>query len=409
MEDVGLQGIEVPRELGRVEGAAPGPTLVCLGGLHGNEPAGIHALGRVLDPLRSRRALMRGRFVALAGNRDALRAGRRFLDRDLNRAWTAERVAALPDGGGGDGPGDTSEDLEQRELLAALAEVAAGAPGAVFVLDLHTTSGLGGPFTTVSDTLPNRAFALEFPVPLILGLEELVDGTLLEHLGEHGFVGAVFESGQHEEPGAVDRSEAAVWIAVASAGLLPEGDIPELARARKMLLAATRHLPRVLEMRYRHPVGPEDGFRMHPGYENFQRVQRGEVVGEDAGGVVRSPESARILMPLYQAQGSDGFFIVKEFRPFWLHLSRGLRRLRLGAVIHWLPGIRRDPGEPNALVVDRRIARWYALQLLHLLGYRKHLDRGDELVVVRRRFDADAPRVVPPDDPDEASLRSGRA
>lgn len=385
-------GMEVPRVLGRVEGSAAGPTLVCVGGLHGNEPAGIHALERVLPSLEARRERVRGRFVALAGNLAALREGRRFVVRDLNRAWTPERLWALTRGDGSAMRG--SEDREQRELLRAIADAVQGSRGPVYFLDLHTTSGSGGPFTTVADTLPNRSFALAFPVPLILGLEELVDGTLLEHLGDRGFVSAVFESGQHEEPRAVDRAEAAVRIAVAETGLLREEDLKGVADARKLLRGDTRRLPRVLEMRYRHPVDDHDGFRMEPGYENFQRVRRGEPLARDRDGEVVAPESARILMPLYQAQGHDGFFVVREFRPFWLHLSTGLRRLHLASVVHWLPGIRKLPERDDALVVDQRIARWYALQLLHLLGFRKHLEHGDELVVVRRRFDrAPAPEV----------------
>ncbi|MGD2067738.1 MAG: succinylglutamate desuccinylase/aspartoacylase family protein [Gemmatimonadota bacterium] len=392
MEEPVPAGMEVPRVLGRVEGRTAGPTLVCVGGLHGNEPAGIHALHRVLPSLEERRASIRGRFVALAGNLAALRDRRRFVVRDLNRAWTPERLRALARGDGSAMTG--SEDREQRELLGAIAEAVEGSRGPVYFLDLHTTSGSGGPFTTVADTLPNRSFALAFPVPLILGLEELVDGTLLEHLGDRGFVSAVFESGQHEEPRAVDRAEAAVLIAVVETGLLREADVPGVVDARKLLRGDTRRLPRVLEMRHRHPVDARDGFRMEPGYENFQRVRRGEPLARDRGGEVVAPESARILMPLYQTQGHDGFFVVREFRPFWLHLSTGLRRLRLASVVHWLPGIRKVPGRTDAVVVDRRIARWYALQLLHLLGFRKHLEHGDELVVVRRRFDrAPAPGV----------------
>jgi len=37
--------------------------------------------------------------------------------------------------------------------------------------------------------------------------------------------------------------------------------------------------------------------------------------------------------------------------------------------------------------VNRRVARIYALQLFHLLGFRSVEDTGDHLVVRRRRFD----------------------
>jgi hypothetical protein len=139
-----------------------------------------------------------------------------------------------------------------------------------------------------------------------------------------------------------------------------------------------------MEMRYRHAIAPDDRFHMHPGYRNFQPVRKGETVAEDQDGPVVSPESARMLMPLYQARGADGFFLVREFRPVWLWVSAGARRVGLDRWVHWLPGIRRHPDEPDALVVDRRVARWYALQLLHLLGFRREVEVGRTLVVHRR-------------------------
>lgn len=378
---------QLPRVLGRLRGPRPGPTLVVVGGLHGNEPAGVRALERVVGALRPRVEELRGDFVALSGNRAALARGRRYLDRDLNRAWTEERVRRIREGRAASvsgGPEEGAEDREQRELLDVLDRLEEEARGPVSVLDLHTTSGLGGPFSTVADTLRNRALALELPVPLILGLEELVDGTLLDYLDRRGLVTVVFEGGQHREPRSVDRCEDAIWIAVAAAGLLPESRLPRVAAARKRLARETRRLPRVLEMRHRHAIAEGDAFRMRPGYRNFQPVTEGEILARENGRPVRAPEDARILMPLYQEQGEDGFFVVREFRSAWLHVSALLRRLRLGRFVHWLPGVHRDPERPEVLTVDRRVARWFALQLFHLLGYRRHHEEGDVLVVVRR-------------------------
>lgn len=376
----------VPRVLGRIRGGRPGPTLVVVGGLHGNEPAGVRALQRVIRELEPRREELRGELAALSGNRAALARERRFLDRDLNRAWTEERVRRLRDGPGTEPAAaeEGAEDREQRALLDVLDRLRDEARGPVSVLDLHTTSGLGGPFSTVADTLRNRALALQLPVPLILGLEELVEGTLLDYLDRQGLVTVLFEGGQHEEPRSVDRCEDAIWIAVAAVGLLPESRLPRVARARKRLSRETRRLPRVLEMRYRHAIGERDDFRMRPGYRNFQPVATGEILARENGRPVRAPEDARILMPLYQEQGEDGFFVVREFRSIWLHVSAALRRLRVGRLVHWLPGVRRDPARPGVLVVDRRVARWFALKLFHLLGYRKHHEEDDTLVVVRR-------------------------
>ena len=56
------------------------------------------------------------------------------------------------------------------------------------------------------------AFAL--PVPVIFGLEETIDGTLLEYLSEKGLVSFAVEGGQQHQPSTVDHHEAVIWIAL---------------------------------------------------------------------------------------------------------------------------------------------------------------------------------------------------
>jgi succinylglutamate desuccinylase len=347
----------------------------------------------VLSALEGRHGDVAGRIIAFAGNMSALKAGRRFVDRDLNRAWTPERLASLRSDEHED---HTVEDREQVELLWEIEGVLRAADGPVYALDLHTTSGPGGIFSAFTDSLPHRAFAASFPVPMIFGLEELVDGTLLNLLSEHGIVALTIETGQHDEPEAIDRAEAAIWIAIVSAGLLPERLVPgllperlvpEVTEARKLLARDSQYVPRALEMRYKRDVEPGDGFRMTPGYRNFQRVQEGDVVASDAEGDVVLGESGRLLMPLYQEQGEDGFFLVREFPPFWMGVSMVLRRAELSRVAHWLPGVSRVEGRQDEVVVDKRIARYFARQLFHLLGFRQLEDAGEKLLMRRRRFD----------------------
>ncbi len=78
----------------------------------------------------------------------------------------------------------------------------------------------------------------------------------------------------------------------------------------EMLEQASRDLPRAHQVRHRHPVQPRDQFRMEPDLVNFQSVRKNQLLARDQNGEIRSPRPGRILMPLYQAQGDDGFFIV---------------------------------------------------------------------------------------------------
>jgi len=372
------------RVIGRIDGNTPGPVLVCVAGMHGNEPAGVEALERVLDTLTVEAYRIEGTFVAVRGNQAALAEQVRFVDNDLNRHWTRERIGRVtldrdPDP-------SVSEDADLLQLHDLISDLLDQASGESYVLDLHTTSGRSAPFGTVGDTLRNRRFAMQLPLPLIMGLEEHLEGTMLEFFNDRGHVTLGFEGGPHKDASSVDRTEAAVWLALEAAGMLPDPRAAtRLADARAFLSRLSRNLPRVLEVRHRHFVGPKDQFTMRPGYASFQEVAENEHLADDETGPVIAPETGIILMPLYQPAGDDGFFITREFNQFWLSVSAMLRRLHVDNVLPWMPGITRDPSHGGTLLVNGRVARWFALEVFHLLGYRKRRQMGDVLVVARRR------------------------
>jgi succinylglutamate desuccinylase len=359
--------------------------LLVLGGIRGNEPAGVLAARRVLAALQQGSPPLKGALHCFAGNLQALAKGSRYIDEDLNRIWDEVRMAADYD----EGAPEPNPDMHEREdLRAALRAVVAEAPAGqeVHFLDLHTSSADGVPFICVGDTLRNRRFARDFPVPVLLGLEEQIDGALLEFLNNRGLVTMGFEGGKHDAPSAVAAHEAAIWIALGSAGMLPRG-WPRVAQARRGLGRSRGGLPRILEVRHRHAIVPENGFVMRPGFRNFQLVSAGEVLADDREGPVRATMRARVLLPLYQGQGNDGFFLVRPVRRFWLELSRWMRILRMDRLAPLLPGVRRHPRKPDALLVNRRVARLATVQIFHLLGFRKRRPEGERWVFSRRAYD----------------------
>ena len=291
------------RVLGIVE-APPGggATLVGIGGIHGNEPAGVQALETVLAELgRPRSGLSRGRFIALAGNRPALRAGVRYIDRDLNRIWRA-----------GNGRDDT-EGAERGELLALLDGYRRGSPAPHHLVDLHTTSGSAPPFVVVAEGRRNRDFARALPAPLVLALSSQIPGTLVECLAREGWTSIGFESGSHKGVESVEIAVAALWIVLEAAGLLEPGDTRS-AEARDRLAAASRGLPGAVEVFHHHPIAGNGVFRMRSGYRSFQRVDAGEALATEGGAEIRSPSGGRLLMPLYQRAGREGFFLAHPAR-----------------------------------------------------------------------------------------------
>ncbi len=373
---------KLERVLGTYDRGIPGPTVVIAAVIHGNEPAGVVAFEHLIARLNADGVDLCGRLVGLAGNLAAYELQQRFVEEDFNRIWTADRVAQIQ---AADFTPRTVEASQQVELLAALESELARATGPVFFLDLHTSSASGEPFVCIGDTIRNRRFARAFPVPAILGLEEQIDGALLEYVNNLGHVTVGVEAGQHDRPQSAAYHEAFLTLALVNAGCLPHSEAPDAERHFESLRDAVGDLPPVLEVRHRHPIVASDGFRMSPGYNNFASVRASELVASDDSGEIRASEAARMLLPLYQGLGSDGFFLVREVRPFWLDLSAWMRRIRLDRLAHLLPGVRRDPNDAATLIVDRRVARWLTVEVFHLLGFRKERADGTLLRFSRRR------------------------
>lgn len=372
--------------IGRFEGDPSGPTLIVVGSIHGNEPSGARALRRVAERLREIESKLRGRVFLIEGNVRALREGVRFIDSDLNRHWTRENLAAIDS----NDVSPSSEDHELKELLSVFTEILNSARNEVFALDLHSTSAHGLPFATVGDTLRNRRFAQQFPVTILLGIEEQLEGTMLEYLNNRGVVTFGFEGGQHGQTETAENHEALIWLALVNSGVAAEEDTPELDKHRLDLAKASGRA-RIVEILFRQPVKQDDGFVMDPGYENFGPVAKGQTLARDRLGPITSPRKGLILMPLYQSKGEDGFFIGREVAPFWLWLSKIMRNTGFPTLIRVFPGVWRHPDDPERLVVDTRVARFFPLQIFHLLGFRRRAWEGNRLVVSRRKFDTRSP------------------
>lgn len=298
-----------PREVNRIVGSVPGPTLVIVGAVHGNEPAGVEAARIVLSKLRELGTPVRGEVIALVGNVRALAERRRYVHRDLNRQWSEESVrearrlvAASP------ANGVEVELHETVELADVLDAIIARARGPVFALDLHTTSAEGTPFGVVGPGAANREFAAHFALPKLVGLEAQLPGVLTRYLGERGCVTFAVEGGQHDGAPARDHLVASVKVALVASGVVERERLPGIDAASETLARARGGLPELIEVLTRHAVAPEHGFAMEPGFSTIHPTPKGALIARDKRGEIRAPSDCLVLLPLYQALGSDGFF-----------------------------------------------------------------------------------------------------
>lgn len=301
------------------KGEEQGPLLVVFGAMHGNEPAGVRALelmGKMLEvePITNPDFVFKGNLLGLIGNLQAYRLQQRFINKDLNRQWTPERINGLQ--------GKTELDAEEQEMFEVLeiihTRIKETNPKQLIILDLHTTSSKGGIFTICTDDEASIRIALELHAPVIKGLLKGLKGTTLHYFTSENMnvptIGVTFESGQHKDPLSINRAIAAITNCMRTLGCVDADHIEN--RHDSLLMEYSKDLPKMTELIMRKAIEEEDQFRMLPNYKNFQEVSKGEIIAYDINGDIAVEENARILMPLYQKQGEDGFFLIKEIEGY---------------------------------------------------------------------------------------------
>jgi hypothetical protein len=254
----------------------------------------------------------------------------------------------------------------------------------LFFIDLHTTSSASVPFIAINDQLENRKFALHFPVPTVLGIEEYLQGPLLSYLNDFGHVALAFEAGQHDDPESIEIHKSFVYLSMLAAKIIRKDQIPDFASHESRLEECGRLQRGFFEVLFRKQIAVGDEFVMNPGYRNFSPIANGEMLARDRHGEIRSDRNGQIFMPLYQAVGEDGFFIVRKIPRWTLQLSSVLRKINFERALLCLPGVRRSTQQPDAIVVNKKIARFLAKDLFHLLGYRRKRDDGIAMTFTRR-------------------------
>jgi len=266
-------------------GTKPGPLLIVFGGMHGNEPAGIKAIemmSKMLDvePITNPGFEYSGSFLGLIGNLKAHQEKKRYINTDLNRSFTKDNLERV-------------NNTEESE---------------------HTTSSFGGIFSIVTDNEDSLKIAIELHAPVIKGMLKGIKGTTLHYFTEENFgipmVPVTFESGQHNEEMSVNRAIAAITNCMRTIGSVLPNHVE--SQHDYLLKEHSKDLPKVSKLISKHHIAEGDKFRMLPSYKNFQKIKEGEILAEDIHGDIVASDDGLILMPLYQKQGEDGFFLIQK-------------------------------------------------------------------------------------------------
>lgn len=142
----------------RVEQLGTGePELAIIGGIHGDEPCGVHAVEDLIaeDPAVERSVAL------VVANERALEAGERYIDEDLNRAF----------------PGDPDGDTHEQRLAAEMSDRL----GDCTTLSLHSTQSYHGMFAIVEElTDYSRNVCPRLSVDAVVDAGEHTEGRIFE-------------------------------------------------------------------------------------------------------------------------------------------------------------------------------------------------------------------------------------
>lgn len=253
------------------DGTARASVVVSVG-VHGDETGPIEVLAQVLDRLAP--AALAVDLMVCVGNIDAIAAGKRFIDADLNRMFRAQRGSLA----------GTAEAARADAMITATTAFFAGAGPVRWHLDLHTAirPSVYPTFAVVPDLVAEQPKA-----------------KLVDWLGQAA-IGAIImnpqSAGTYSYYSAEHHGAAASTVELGRVGTLGQNDLSlfadvdcaldDLLRGREPAAAKAR--PHVFKVA-QEIVKLSDDFKMAFGREtqNFTAIPAGAVIATDGATVYR--------------------------------------------------------------------------------------------------------------------------
>ncbi|MCG8372758.1 MAG: succinylglutamate desuccinylase/aspartoacylase family protein [Balneolales bacterium] len=295
--------------VGEIQGTQPGPTVIAVAGIHGNEPTGVRAVVEVLELLKPIKEHIHGRFIGLKGNIPALEKNVRFIDEDMNRLWITSVLDKIRRT-----PFDEFQSRERKQIkeLLRILDPLVYTDEEVIYIDLHTFSATGSMFSIIPHEERHVELLSQLKIPLVFGIQHTLIGTSMDYAEDAGHIGFAFETGSHGTEEAELNAVAGMMMLLVSCGLIPARHVHHFADYHTYLMNKVEGFPHKVEFVYKHVIEEGDEFIMNPNFRNFDNVEKGDWLATDRHGKIEAQADGYILMPLYQVQGTDGFFIVRD-------------------------------------------------------------------------------------------------
>lgn len=284
----------IGHDIWKIESGRPGPRLLVLGGVHGNERTGVDAVRRLRLRFGSKgERLRRGSLTVAVGNPAAVRRNMRGSVRhaDLNRCFTPEKIGM---------PG-TYEERRAAELAPVIA-------AADVLVDLHAVNTPAEPFVVAtSGDAARRALGAAFPCrTFLVAPDEVIGGTTDGWIGRCGGVGIGYESGYMKDLARMTEVMAGLDRILRQLGLVA-GSLSPKCQAPQQVIRLER--PILLE-------GEAFAFAPGRGKTSFEPIREGETLGFMDGKAQLAPFTGLLVFPkpkrLHKPGAPIGFLAVEH-------------------------------------------------------------------------------------------------
>ena len=242
------------------------PSVAVVGSIHGDEPCGRDGIEAVLaDPPAVRRPV-----AFVVANEEALAAGERYLDTDLNRAF----------------PGDPESDAHEERLAAELTAELRDCT----LLGLHSTQSYGGMFALVDELTPLvEDVCGRLSIDAVVRTEGANEGRIFSAIPDTIEV----ECGFQGSPEAAANAEQVIREFLAATGVTADAESPVRRESLPVFQLGG-------------PI-PKDGAGEYEVFaENFEPAAAGDLIATADGEAVHAAESFHPV--LLSAEGYEDVF-----------------------------------------------------------------------------------------------------
>lgn len=257
----------------------PGSIVTIMGGVHGNEPCGVNAINE-LKNLK----IKFGKINFILGNPRAIEQNIRFTAMNLNRVFREDDEMAKEEK-------ETYEYKRSREIIPFLNE-------SDILLDIHSSATKDSiPFIICEPHSLELAQCLPFEIRCY-GFDNIHPGSADYYMNKQNKKAICIECGNNDDPNATDLAVKSIRILLSKLGMIDDMQETHI-KDQKIFDIKSIYKTKT------------DSFRLEKYFKDFERVNKGQLIGLDGDEKIYSDLDQSILFARScDRRGAEGFIFV---------------------------------------------------------------------------------------------------